>query len=229
MKRYLKYLILLLALTVLSGCSFRAQEGPELSDTVTPLTQEEIDVANEAFATTVEDADTGEIRTSEVSCFFTCYYDKPEKISLSSFLKYFPNGSILENSDEAEFAKLRELPGFLFNNGENTSTVETLPVPVHKYPKQAVSEVPLKYANITADDIINTDDVLYLEEYDAYYNFTSDFGPGIFVCVGGEKAGDIIRLWSAPKDNDGSRDVLTIREADGGYFIQAYQELKELQ
>lgn len=135
MKRYLKYLILLLALTVLSGCSFRAQEGPELSDTVTPLTQEEIDVANEAFATTVEDADTGEIRTSEVSCFFTCYYDKPEKISLSSFLKYFPNGSILENSDEAEFAKLRELPGFLFNNGENTSTVETLPVPVHKYPK----------------------------------------------------------------------------------------------
>ena len=71
--------------------------------------------------------------------------------------------------------------------------------------------------------------MLYLEEYDAYYNFTSDFGPGIFVCVGGEKAGDIIRLWSAPKDNDGSRDVLTIREADGGYFIQAYQELKELQ
>ena len=228
MKRYLKYLILLLALTV-SGCSFRAQEGPELSDTVTPLTQEEIDVANEALAATVMDAETGEIRTSEVSCFFTCYYDKPEEISLSSFLKYFPNGSILENSDEAEFAKLRELPGFLFNNGENTSTVETLPVPVHKYPKQAVSEVLLKYANITADDIINTDDVLYLEEYDAYYNFTSDFGPGIFVCVGGEKAGDIIRLWSAPKDNDGSRDVLTICEADGGYFIQAYQELKELQ
>ena len=178
MKRYLKYLILLLALTVLSGCSFRAQEGPELSDTVTPLTQEEIDVANEALAASVMDAETGEIRTSEVSCFFTCYYDKPEKISLSSFLKYFPNGSILENSDEAEFAKLRELPGFLFNNGENTSTVETLPVPVHKYPKQAVSEVLLKYANITADDIINTDDVLYLEEYDAYYNFTSDLARG---------------------------------------------------
>lgn len=117
MKRYLKYLILLLALTVLSGCSFRAQEGPELSDTVTPLTQEEIDVANEALAATVMDAETGEIRTSEVSCFFTCYYDKPEEISLSSFLKYFPNSSILENSDEAEFAKLRELPGFPFNNG----------------------------------------------------------------------------------------------------------------
>ena len=229
MKRYLKFLILLLALTVLSGCSFRAQEGPELSDTVTPLTQEEIDAASEAFATTVEDADTGEIRTSEVSCFFTCYYDKPEEISLSSFLKYFPNRSILESSDEAEFAKLRELPGFPFNNDGNTSTVESLPVPIHKYPKEAVSEVLLKYANITADDVVNTDDVLYLEEYDAYYNFTSDYGPGTFVCVGGEKAGDIIRLWSAPKNNDGSRDVLTIREADGGYFIQAYQELKELQ
>lgn len=229
MKRYLKFLILLLALTVLSGCSFRAQEGPELSDTVTPLTQEEIDAASEAFATTVEDADTGEIRTSEVSCFFTCYYDKPEGISLSSFLKYFPNSSILESSDEAEFAKLRELPGFPFNNDGNTSTVESLPVPIHKYPKEAVSEVLLKYANITADDVVNTDDVLYLEEYNAYYNFTSDYGPGTFVCVGGEKAGDIIRLWSAPKDNDGSRDVLTIREADGGYFIQAYQELKELQ
>ena len=104
-----------------------------------------------------------------------------------------------------------------------------LPVPTRKYLKEDVSEVLLKYANITADDIVNTDDVLYLEEYDAYYNFTSDYGPGIFVCVGGEKVGDTIRLWSDPKDDNGSRDVLTIREVDGNYFIQAYQKLEELQ
>lgn len=229
MKRYLKCLILLLALTVLAGCSSHTQEGPEPPDTATPLTQEEIDAANEALATSVEDAETGEIRTSEVSCFFTCYYDKPEEISLSNFLQYFPNGSILENSDEAEFAKLRELPGFPFNNEEYTPTVGNIPVPTHKYLKEDVSEILLKYANITADDIVNTDDVLYLEEYDAYYNFTSDYGPGIFVCVGGEKVGDTIRLWSNPKDDNGSRDVLTIREVDGNYFIQAYQKLEELQ
>ena len=52
----------------------------------------------------------------------------------------------------------------------------------------------------------------YLPEYDAYYNYTSDFGPGIFTCTWGERNDDLIRLYQ----ETGERTiVLTLRELDG--------------
>ena len=42
-----------------------------------------------------------------------------------------------------------------------------------------------RYAGITAAELADTSGVPYLEEYDAWYTFTSDFGPGKFLCAGG--------------------------------------------
>ncbi len=64
---------------------------------------------------------------------------------------------------------------------------------------------------------------LYLEEYDAFYNFTSDFGPGAFICSGGEKQGGVIRLWSDAGPAAKERDVLTLREEGGRYLIQSFR------
>lgn len=100
-------------------------------------------------------------------------------------------------------------------------SLEKMPVPVHKYPKRLVDLILGEYAGISTADL-NTKDVAYLPEYDAYYNYTSDFGPGMFVCTRGERDGDIIRLYSV-----NGTDLLTLRQVDDtSYQIVSLQRLE---
>ena len=71
---------------------------------------------------------------------------------------------------------------------------------------------------------VGFDEVLYLEEYDAYYNFTSDFGLVWFNCTRGEIAGNIVRLYSDKED--GSSALLTLRNFGGEYYIVSHQLIK---
>ena len=211
--------LLCLWLFLLAGCA-----GQE-ETTDGPLTQEQIARANEAFVSEMavygEGSNTAIVYSTQISCFFTSFYSQPSEIDLAEFLRYCPADTVLEDSDKAEFQAVMIADG----NGKLVIPPSQYVVPVHRYRKADVSALLEKYANIKVDDLTSTEGTLYLEEYDAFYNFTSDFGPGYFQCVGGEKQGDTIRLWSDTDERDGCVRVLTVKEVDGAYFIWSF--LKE--
>ena len=150
-----------------------------------PLTEDEIEFFNDMFYPMLNDVDE-EFETNPWSHFFLSYYDDVKEMSFPMFLRYFTGTG--HKVDEEEFQKLREVEAWGFDNCE---TLEDMPVPVHSYSKESVDAVLEKYAGITSDDL-DTSAVAYLEEYDCYYNSTSDWGPGMFICSGGERIGNTI-------------------------------------
>ncbi|MEQ2457045.1 hypothetical protein [Flavonifractor hominis] len=226
MKRYLP-LCLLLTLC-LTAC---APQAAPVETTAPPpeepraLTQEEIDQVNEAFSPQVER--DGMTYTAPVNGFFTSYYDDVTALDLEEFLRYYPDDGLVENEDQAEFDALAALPGFPFA-GEmeelGWAFPNDLPVPTHRILRASVDETLERYAGLTTAELTNTDGVLYLEDYDAYYTFTSDFGPGMFVCAGGEvdEAAGTALLWTDTRE-DGSRTELTLGRDGECWHIRAHQ------
>lgn len=185
------------------------------------LTQEEVAAVNEAFSSTRQEGNT--VWSTPVSGFFTSYYDDVTRLDFADFLRYFPDDGVLEDADQEEFAALAALPGFPWNN--ESTTVERnlpsdLPVPVHRITRASVDAALERYAGITSADLADTSGVPYLEDYDAWYTFTSDFGPGSFVCAGGQVDGDTALLWSADRE-DGYRTELTLEKDGEAWHIRA--------
>ena len=79
-----------------------------------------------------------------------------------------------------------------------------------------------RYAGITSANLADTSGVPYLEDYDAWYTFTSDFGPGTFVCAGGQVEGDTALLWTADRE-DGYRTELTLQKDGENWYIRAHR------
>lgn len=169
--------------------------------------------ANEAFCSSVWE--NGTTRESEISCFFTSTWSSPEEIDLFAFLQYCPLKEQLldEHSEEAQ--------AVIAAAGKNVFAV----TPVWRYPKEAVSSLLCKYTGITVEDLRSRENVLYLEEYDAFYNFTSDWGPGRFTCTGGEQSGNLITLWG--EGTGGAARTLTLREENGEYFLVSFLDSGE--
>ena len=187
----------------------------------TSLREEELAQFNEIYAAQATSSDF-----LPVSAFFTSLYDDATELEFAEFLRYYPADGALDSTDDAEFEALSKLPGFPWKAedfGLETLTVNDLPTPTHRILRSSVDETLQKYAGITTADLKNTEGVFYLPEYDAYYNFTSDFGPGVFVCVGGKRDGDVVRLWSDTHGYDGSVEILTLQDADGTYYIKSFQ------
>ena len=180
-----------------------------------PLSAEELSRFNETFYPIVYDKRGEPIGVNPWSCFFTSYYDDVRNLDFVEFMRYFPgDGSFV--SDE-EFAALIKLETFPFS-GE-VSTRADMPVPVSRYPARLVNQVLKEYAGITTANL-DTSGLEYLPEYDAYYNYTSDFGPGMFTCTRGEVDGDIVRLY---EELQTGTDMLTLRKVGSGYQIVAHQ------
>ncbi len=205
------------------GESIQSQETQVGIDGISgnPLSIEELDQFHEIFAAQAIAHDF-----LPVNGFFTSLYDDVTELNFAEFLHYYPSDGILEENDAAEFEALLKHPDFPWNAEDfdkESLAVNDLPVPVRRILRSSVDETLQKYAGITVADLVNTEGVLYLPEYDAYYNFTSDFGPGVFECVGGKKDGNTVRLWSAVHEYDGSREILTLQEEDESYYIKSFQ------
>lgn len=199
MRRLRCVLLCLINLLALTGCG----KG---------LSEQEIAQVNEKTAVTeVWDEEKGQLVVNELNGFFLSTYESPEKIDLNQFLWYCPVGSTLTDEDAEEFRAVIAKTGI---TGRFECPSEYI-VPTHRYRKADVSALLEKYAGITVNQLNSLENVIYLEEYDSFYNFTSDYGPGWFECTGGEKEGDTLRLWSEEK-------VLTLREVDGRYLIQSF-------
>ena len=178
------------------------------------LTEEELASLNELLAPVVYDKQGGIIGASPWSCFFTSYYRDVRALDFEKFMRYFPGDGSTASAEEFELLKGTE--GWPFSQED---TLDTIPVPIHKYPARLVDAILLEYAGITTAEV-DTSGVAYLEEYDAYYNYTSDFGAASFHCTSGERVGDILYLYS---DTGEGTTRLTLREAGNSYHILALQ------
>lgn len=180
------------------------------------LTEEEIASLNELLAPVVYDKQGGIIGASPWSCFFTSYYRDVRALDFEEFMRYFPGDGSKASAEEFELLKGTE--GWPFSQED---TLDSIPVPIHKYPARLVDAILLEYAGITTAEV-DTSGVAYLEEYDAYYNYTSDFGAASFHCTSGERVGDILYLYS---ETEQGTTRLTLREAGNSYHIVALQPM----
>lgn len=221
-KRLLSGLSALTLAALLAAC---APEAPAPSETTPPpettpaseparaLTQEEVAAVNEAFASWTEE--NGVTIATPVSGFFTSYYDDVTRLDFAAFLQYFPDDGTLSAGDEAEAAALAALPGYPWGISPGS-------VPIHRITRASVDAALERYAGITSANLADTSGVPYLEDYNAWYTFTSDFGPGTFQCAGGQVEGDTALLWTADRE-DGCRTELTLQKDGENWHIRAHR------
>lgn len=184
------------------------------------LTEEQVEQVNRVFSWRENPEHGADFMA--VSGFFTSYYEDVRELDFAEFLCYYPSEY---GVGEEEFAALVELPGFYwgkeyFTKNDLPLIPQSLPVPTSRIPRSSVDETLKKYAGITTADLKNTDNTLYLPEYDAYYVFTSDFGPGSFTCEGGRVEEDTALLWS--EERQGLRKELTLQKEGEDWYIHSF-------
>ena len=185
------------------GADFSETEQVETPEAADALTVKEIAQVNEAFAPFKERENVSYVNS--VCSFFTSYYERPEDLDLVEFLRYMGIGGTVE--DEAEFQALKGA------------------VPIHRYRRTELDAYLEEHADITTADLTNvpesSGELVYLPETDAFYNFTSDAGPGMFICEAGRWEGKLLVLTGGGKE-------LTLEAAeDGRYLFRSFLPLEE--
>lgn len=229
-----KLWLLALVLALLPGCGERAglesapavtpEAEPVATTEVTPtpdrgdLTEEEVERINEAFHYHAE-AEDGDITTRPVNGFFLSHYADVKEMDLGTFLLYYPDDrGTLEPMSDDEREAMDSLPCFEGMNLKNLMNI----VPLHRISRASVDETLTRYAGITTEDLTNKDGAFYMPDYEVYYTFTSDYGPGTFVCEGGRVEGDTAVLWTAERWGEGWREELTLKREGEGWYIRSF-------
>lgn len=223
MKKRMSFVWLLLAL-LLGGCAAKPTEMPPETAIVTEapvhaLDEAELSAFEELFAVMLPG--DGQMRINPLNCFLTSCYDRAEDIDMRAFLRYFPGA---EYGGEAEFEALRALPGWPF---AQLDSMADMPVPLSRYDAEDVRQALEKYAGLSLEavDISPESGVYYLEAYDAFYNYTSDFGLEQPDFCRGERQGELLRLyWQHPYE--GLRE-LTLRETESGCQVVSVRRVSE--
>ncbi len=165
------------------------------------------------------DDEEGSLKVNPLQGFFYSNYEEVNDIDLSAFLLYCPvSDSQYDDRYLEEFEELKSHENWPF--GE-TVTYDSMPVPIHRFRAEVIEELFVKYAGITLNKLngIDSKDLIYLESMDAYYNFTSDLGPGGFRCSSGSLEGNVLTLYG---DTIESGPVLTIVKEGENYYIRSY-------
>lgn len=222
MKRKLAIMLMIFALA-LGGCASKPESLP-VPETVTaapvqPLDEAELEHYEALFAVMLPV--DGQMSINPLNCFLTSCYDSVENMNMSAFLRYFPGA---ENGGEAEFEALRSLTGWPF---ADVPALSDMPVPLSRYKAENVRQTLETYAGLSLEDVDTSPEsgVYYLSEYDAFYNYTSDFGlfPPDF--YRGERQGDTVSLYWR-NDYEGER-VLSLREHDASFTIVSFRQISE--
>ena len=233
-------ILALLIVTSATGCSFaeltrqKSEDVTMLEDaeaahqealkdelkTATPLTQEQIDAVNAVFADYERSTDDT-LGHFAVNGFFTSTYDDVRELNLNNFLTYFGECGGHDISEE-EFAQLNAKWGF------RVDSVADFPLPIHCYPASAVEGVLRRFAGIGLADLKDIQepfsDYTYLEETDAFYNTTSDYSPGYFICSGGEiePGGDYALLYGSAVGRLSGDAVLSLTKDGENWYIHSF-------
>ncbi|MCH4886142.1 hypothetical protein EZV73_01115 [Acidaminobacter sp. JC074] len=182
------------------------------------LSEKELESLNELFqpVLTFDTMST----VNPIGCFFTSFYEEVRDINLSEFLMYYPYGEVPKELEEYDI--LSKLDNWPF---KHVKTLKAMPVPIHRYKKAHVEEVLKSITGVKIDQLseLALKDVLYLEETDAFYNYTSDFGPGWFKCTSGYHEKDRLILEGQAIDTEAR---LTIVKIGDEYYIDSFVEIK---
>lgn len=135
---------------------------------------------------------------------------------------------ILDGEDEEEFRALQKCEGWQ----DGWGNLEDMPVPVHRYEVKDVEAVLQKYLGVSLQDLedvkqqgmnFGKDSLYYLEEYDAFYNTTSDMGGGSFTCARGEIQGDKVYLYSkCSQYSESYGTVVVLKKQNDRYIIESH-------
>ena len=172
------------------------------------LTQEELAAYNAVMDPAVRDesGDIVDFHIQPFSYFFSSYYKNVRNLNFEEFIRYFPDSG---QATEAEFEALKKLDDWPFNR---VARMEDMPVPIHRHTVSSINEVLTRWGGITTSDL-DTAGVCYLEEYDAYYTYTSDFNMFYFIAESGEQVGNYVYLRKSVEN--GNIAVLTLRLTPG--------------
>ena len=172
------------------------------------LTQEELAAYNAVMDPAVRDesGDIVDFHIQPFSYFFSSYYKNVRNLNFEEFIRYFPDSG---QATEAEFEALKKLDDWPFNR---VARMEDMPVPIHRHTISSINEVLTRWGGITTSDL-DTSGVCYLEEYDAYYTYTSDFNMFYFIAESGEQVGNYVYLRKSVEN--GNIAVLTLRLMPG--------------
>jgi hypothetical protein len=176
---------------------------------ITPLTAEELSYfnGNEFF-----NGEYMNIRNQ----FLSSLYDAPEKIDL--FQLFYCGSGLEETLTKAEKTAVIEYNGW---EADPDCACE-------KISRADMDAVLLKYTGLPLEgtDKIGLNEFTYLKEYDAYYYYHGDTNYRMEISFsGGEREGDIIRLFYNDTYMGGGSKVLTLREKNGGYLFVSNQKV----
>lgn len=161
-----------------------------------------------------------------VSCFFTSLYYDVRDLDAEAFIQYFPAESLVSTADGEEARLVAEKADWRGEDGTLWS-VDELPVPCHRIPRETLDEALTKYAGVTVAEM-HTDwmeELFYLPETDCFYTFTSDWGPGVFSPVYGERGGDraeMVTLRGAMDTERGTVMTLRLEKAGENWLIRSH-------
>lgn len=161
-------------------------------------------------------------------CIIRSTFESPEEMQLGSFLRHFPFRD--ELSDEEKTA-LENSDIWVFDRA-----IDDLPVPTKPYRAEDINRILEYHLGITLENLTkeNRDEVMYFEEYDTYYNFVSDYGPGFFTCTSGVKEGKRVLLYGESicsnevvEVMDQIESCITLEEQEDRYLIRSHQMISE--
>ena len=190
-------------------------------ETVTLLTQEQIDAVNDAFVCDRTDDDET-LGHFAVNGFFLSTYDDVRDLNLERFLAYFGECGE-EDISEEEFAQLKDKW-----DDFKAERLEDFPLPIHRYPASAVEAVLQRFAGIGLADLKDIQEPFsgytYLESTDAFYNTTSDYAPGYFICTGGEVnlEEEYARLYGSTAGLFSGEAVLKLVKTGENWYIHSF-------
>jgi len=192
-------LAMFLIMAFVSGCAFTGKSNEE----ITPLTDDELSYfnGNEFF-----NGEYMNIRNQ----FLSSIYESPEKVDM--FQLFYCGSGIEEFPTEVERAAVVAYNGW---NMEPDCACT-------KVSRSNMDAVLGKYIGLTLSDTekIGLENLSYLEEYDAYYYYHGDTNYRAKITFsGGEREGDIIRLFYDDVFLSDGKKVLTLQEKDGSYLF----------
>ena len=172
------------------------------------LSQQELDAYNAVMDPAVRDesGDIVDLNIQPASYFLTPYYDNVRDLNFEEFIRYFPSSG---KTTEAEFKALKKLDDWPFKWVENMAD---MPVPIQQHTVSSINEVLTRWGGITTNDL-DTAGVCYLEKYDAYYTYTSDFNTALFAAESGQQVENYVYLYG--NLNGSNCSVLTLRLTPG--------------
>lgn len=189
-----------------NGSSEANGSSEESVETEAPKPEETVSEADKGKpAGPLGEAELAEIQqlfdqTSERVCL-TCYYERPEEISVDAIFYSFLSMGQDVTKEELELLQLGEL------------------FDVAKYPVKDMNSFLQDHFGITLDQVEGRDQIgmPYLAQYDAYYVNVSDTNMVVPTCISGErKADQTLEIRYTTMEEDGQW-MVTLMPEDGAY------------